>query len=314
MNAQLLRSVGGLLEWFVAAALWLPLPSWPREVPPTLTIVEGPSTIYAASGGAFLPAKGVQLHTCDVLRTGPQAMVQIEYPDGGKIEIGPDSRFVFDLPTAAADAIGPHFLLSGWAKLTVPKGGKAPPLRIDTAQLNLLSKGGVTVLRAGADEAEFFVEQGQALALTDAPSASQKPVTAGCTYARKAGSRGAVSEGVKPAFVKAMPGAFRDTLPSLLPQLKTVNVQPRPASNVRAGEAEEWLRSVADLRSCLADATVRAAQLALERLGIEVGPVDGVLGPLTAAALRQFQQQRGLLRTGRLDASTLKALNVDDGG
>ena len=110
-----------------------------------------------------------------------------------------------------------------------------------------------------------------------------------------------------------MPGSFRDTLPTRLSMLNADDVQPRPVPDYRPGDAEEWLRSVPDLRVCLADVTVRSAQLALERSGIEVGPIDGVLGPLTEAALRKFQQQRSLQRTGRLDTETLKALEVAGG-
>jgi hypothetical protein len=59
---------------------------------------------------------------------------------------------------------------------------------------------------------------------------------------------------------------------------------PRPANNVAA--AQQWLKEH----------------------GYYSGPVDGVLGPGTSAALRAYQRDRRLDATGQLDASTARAL------
>ncbi len=55
---------------------------------------------------------------------------------------------------------------------------------------------------------------------------------------------------------------------------------------------------------------VREAQQALQQKGHDVGPIDGVMGPKTSAALREFQQAEGLKASGRLDRQTLSALGV----
>jgi hypothetical protein len=57
-------------------------------------------------------------------------------------------------------------------------------------------------------------------------------------------------------------------------------------------------------------AAVREAQQALQQKGFDVGPIDGVMGPKTSAALREFQQAEGLKSSGRLYQQTLSALNV----
>jgi len=57
-------------------------------------------------------------------------------------------------------------------------------------------------------------------------------------------------------------------------------------------------------------ATVRDAQQALNDRGYSVGAVDGVYGPNTEQAVRDFQRAQGLDQTGQLDARTLAALNV----
>lgn len=53
------------------------------------------------------------------------------------------------------------------------------------------------------------------------------------------------------------------------------------------------------------------AQIALARRGLSAGPIDGIAGPQTAAALRAFQLSAGLRPTGALDDATRAALTLD---
>ncbi len=55
--------------------------------------------------------------------------------------------------------------------------------------------------------------------------------------------------------------------------------------------------------------TVRQVQRDLNRRGYSAGNVDGVWGPETRQALRNFQRTEGLTTTGRLDNQTLSALH-----
>jgi hypothetical protein len=282
-------------------------------LPPTVTIVEGPSTIVSGAA-AFAPAAGVRLNTCDIVHTGPKSLVQVELEDGTQIVLGPESRFVFDVPGAGAAAADHHFLIAGWAKFTVPKRDKGAPYRIDTPHFGMQSDAGVTVLRAGANDGEFFVEQGGAAALVPAAAGTTRVlVPAGRTFTRRSGSdRGAVSERARAAFVNEMPPAFRDSLPSLLANLKARSVQPRPATGYNAADAAAWLRAVPGLHGCVGNVTVREAQQALESRGFAVGPIDGIVGRRTRAALQAFQQKQGLAPSAELDAPTLRALDVVD--
>jgi peptidoglycan hydrolase-like protein with peptidoglycan-binding domain len=49
---------------------------------------------------------------------------------------------------------------------------------------------------------------------------------------------------------------------------------------------------------------VRSAQQALRDRGFDPGPIDGVMGPRTTAAVKEFQQKENLTVTGSLDAET----------
>jgi peptidoglycan hydrolase-like protein with peptidoglycan-binding domain len=51
-------------------------------------------------------------------------------------------------------------------------------------------------------------------------------------------------------------------------------------------------------------------QQKLQQDGLYRGPIDGVWGPGTEAAMRTYQQQHNLNASGKLDAETLASLNV----
>lgn len=55
---------------------------------------------------------------------------------------------------------------------------------------------------------------------------------------------------------------------------------------------------------------VRHVQQALSNKGFNPGQIDGVYGPHTANALRQYQRKEDLKVTGHMDASTLSSLGI----
>jgi hypothetical protein len=55
--------------------------------------------------------------------------------------------------------------------------------------------------------------------------------------------------------------------------------------------------------------TIKELQRALSSAGFNPGPIDGVYGPLTRAAVRRFQKAKGL-PSGALTIETLRALHV----
>ena len=59
--------------------------------------------------------------------------------------------------------------------------------------------------------------------------------------------------------------------------------------------------------------SVRQAQQSLKDKGFDPGPVDGVYGPNTEHALRQYQQQEKLTDNGLLDDRTMDSLGVNRG-
>lgn len=58
-------------------------------------------------------------------------------------------------------------------------------------------------------------------------------------------------------------------------------------------------------------ARVRMAQQALQEKGYNPGPIDGVMGAKTRAALKEFQRKEGLEANGRLDMTTMSRLGME---
>jgi peptidoglycan hydrolase-like protein with peptidoglycan-binding domain len=58
----------------------------------------------------------------------------------------------------------------------------------------------------------------------------------------------------------------------------------------------------------LGRARIQQAQERLNDLGYPIGEADGVLGPKTHTAVRNFQRDKGLNATGDLDEKTMAAL------
>jgi len=58
--------------------------------------------------------------------------------------------------------------------------------------------------------------------------------------------------------------------------------------------------------------TVKQAQEKLSAAGMDSGPADGKLGPKTQAAVKEFQQSKGIQASGKLDQKTLAALGVGE--
>jgi peptidoglycan hydrolase-like protein with peptidoglycan-binding domain len=58
-------------------------------------------------------------------------------------------------------------------------------------------------------------------------------------------------------------------------------------------------------------AKVRTAQQALADKGFNPGPVDGLMGPRTRAAVQDFQRKEGLEASGQLDMKTMSRLGTD---
>ena len=92
------------------------------------------------------------------------------------------------------------------------------------------------------------------------------------------------------------------------PTLEATPAAP-PQEGVKAGPA---VTPVEDTRPLTID-EVREVQAWLRAFGIEPGPLDGLPGPLTAAAIKRYQAARQKPETGFLDRPLLRQLRQEAG-
>jgi peptidoglycan hydrolase-like protein with peptidoglycan-binding domain len=61
----------------------------------------------------------------------------------------------------------------------------------------------------------------------------------------------------------------------------------------------------------LNSAQIQELQEKLQEQGLNPGPIDGKMGPLTQQAIQLFQQQENLAATGTINEQTLEALDIE---
>jgi peptidoglycan hydrolase-like protein with peptidoglycan-binding domain len=92
---------------------------------------------------------------------------------------------------------------------------------------------------------------------------------------------------------------------------KQSQAQPAPASQVSEDSASASAAEQSPMGGAKSD-TIKQVQEKLSQQGQSPGKADGILGPKTQAALKEFQQQNGLQPSGEADQQTLAALQLDE--
>jgi Putative peptidoglycan binding domain len=78
-----------------------------------------------------------------------------------------------------------------------------------------------------------------------------------------------------------------------------------------SGKADKSASPMSQASGMGSQQDVRQVQEALKNQGHDPGPIDGVMGPQTRQALREFQGANGLKQTGMLNSETKQKLNIN---
>ena len=108
-------------------------------------------------------------------------------------------------------------------------------------------------------------------------------------------------------------GAAAVSFSTIAADEKKSQQQPQAQSSGQSQSASGGAtQSKAGQQSSLSQETIKQVQEKLKAAGYDV-QVDGIMGPKTQAALKEYQQKQGLQASGQLDRQTLAALGVSEG-
>ncbi|NPA81792.1 MAG: peptidoglycan-binding protein [Epsilonproteobacteria bacterium] len=121
---------------------------------------------------------------------------------------------------------------------------------------------------------------------------------------------------VKPAETKkiTIPAVYKTVRVKKMvtpPQVKKIEIPPvykTVTKRIKVEDSKLVWKPILCKTNMNAD-TIRRLQIVLKKAGYYHGPIDGIYGPLTKAAVRKFQKDKGL-PTGALTLETLRACRV----
>jgi hypothetical protein len=222
--------------------LLFPLSAFTQEAA-TVTMVEG--GLRLIRGTSLLQgAESMRLRAGDIMESADSGFVQLEFPGGVVVALGPGSHVLLlsDRPGRDGDKARAMVLLSGWLKGEL--GPNAGTYRFLTPALAVTSREGSVLVHAGTPS-EIFVESGSAVIAAVKPDGNlgeTTPAKAGQFISRRAGKSIATAPRPDPNFINAMPRYFRDTLPSRYPRFAGKRpAEPRREHEVTYPEIQPWL-------------------------------------------------------------------------
>jgi hypothetical protein len=207
----------------------------------TITILEGHAAILRA-GSRLVAAEGVRLHDDDVLETASGAFLRLEYTPGPILDLGAGTRLMLGSYASTGNARPALYLLAGWLKLTSHGEAGSQAVSAESPRMDLADLRGAAVMQAGVRTSTAFIESGQARVLDRRSRFAASMKLQGGDYVELEGQKVPVrASGPSAAFLAAVPGPFRDSLPARLSVFAERNVAPLDAGTFNYKEVEDWL-------------------------------------------------------------------------
>ncbi len=230
-----------------AAALSLPPDAVGSDAPAVVTVLEGSAVLFRGTSklGA---AEGVRVQPNDLVETGKDTFVRLEFDDGTRLDLGSGTRLQLNNPSETTADRPALYVLSGWIKLSFDDA-KHQRAAFSTPLFDGTELAGVVLARVDARSGAMFIEQGKARVANRHVHAAAAPVLKSNDFAAIA-KDGKVVVDTRPSgeFVDQMPRAFRDSIPSRLALYRTREVAPKALGEFTYGEVESWLNAEQSVR------------------------------------------------------------------
>ena len=228
---------------------------------PIVTIVEGESSIVRDANRVAL-AEGVRLANDDLIDTTAQTkLLRIEFDDGLMLLVAPESR-LWIAPKFSADKASPRaariYLLTGTVKLTTKAEAGATTVATPVFDLKvtgrdtLVSVGGIGGTSGGG---AVFAEAGDVQLVERSKTkngatvaGSALTVKTGEYYTRVGADKAKTAPRPDPEFIKRLPRAFLDPVPSRAALFAAREVPGKPLGAIDYASAQPWIDAEAALR------------------------------------------------------------------
>ena len=213
-----------------------------------VTILQGQATVIRGLS-QFDAAEGMHLVSGDLVRTGKDALLRIEYEDETSVGVGPDTMLQLNHPAAKRSSRPGLYLLEGWLKISSGKPDPAGRPAVAALAMDVVDASGVIVVRAQNGSLQVFTQEGTARWIDRNPHGAA-PVTlkqgdflvAGLDKPPKVEPRPAAQ------FAGAMPRSYRDTLPTRYGMFKDKTVAPKNQVPFVYADVEMWLNAEPTVR------------------------------------------------------------------
>ncbi|MDO9600196.1 MAG: FecR domain-containing protein [Azoarcus sp.] len=253
--------------WVLLAAL-LPLSLAHAQAEGKVTFIDG--RVHLIRGVQVLDAvPGLAVSEADMVGTAAGGYVLIEFGDGLRLGLGPDTRLLLrTLNPRGKDSVRELAVLGGWIKVQSALADGIKDYRLLAPGLSLQWREASFIARVGAADTALFVETG-VLHASVADGKGRVPAPSevrGGRFVTHADGVLTTRERPGEPFVVAMPRPFRDPLPPLLSRIGTRVVEPRAVAEVAYADVAPWLQGPKAWRgSFIARFRSRASDAAFHR-------------------------------------------------
>lgn len=212
------------------------------------TIVEGKAVVIRALY-KLDAAEGVRLLADDLVHTGNDAFLRIEYDDGTSVDLGPETLLQLNHPARRKSERPGLYLLSGWLKLTSGKPQARYSASFASPRFDVLDLAGVVVVHVDNGSGAVFDEQGTAHWI-DHRARGAKPIIlkGGDFLAVRQDEPPSLQARPAPDFVASLPRSFRDALPLRLAKFQGRQVVAKSQGAFSYSEVESWVNAEPPIR------------------------------------------------------------------
>jgi hypothetical protein len=227
--------------------------------PPIATIVEGDSVVVRDATRLAL-AEGVRLAPDDLIQTTDKTkLLRIEFDDGLMLLVAPESRLWlaprFGSERSSSSRSARIYLMAGAIKLTAKADSGPISTPVATPIFDVISAGRDTVVTVNGAKGAVFAESGDARIVErnkgkggSTQAGPAQTLKGGEFYNRPGADKGTIGPRPDADFIKRLPRAFLDTLPSRVALFTARDVPAKPVGEFSYDDAQPWVDSEPSMR------------------------------------------------------------------